>query len=462
MRRSVAVLAALIVLALVPSALAGGGSTSIVVLTGPGSEHARQTGIPLHARGHVVVRFHGDHAAGCEALGTCAYAGTVTWAPPPDGSVNIVQYGAHHRHTDVVLFFATYDANGPAQVPVAQVQRGTTGVCGDVAGSGFDFFDLPVRAGHVDVGVRTDRGDARIETRCPGPLGSDLGRLTSIRRVSVGGLRRGRVALDLSGTHSFKRRGFAGSIESTVTLELGSPRRVNSGPPPHERTRVRHVRYITSRYAVERLSGVEQIAFWGLADPLCGPFDSCGAAGAIALSPSARKGDLTVVAEAPASRPRRDLFAAIGLAAQGRRSGVETYGYGRWVSDGGVTTARVGRADGSPPCTDTAGLRTGLLDFARRGSSLRLAYASPYGEPDALRTRCPGPVKTDLSEFGTLAVGRSPLAVLRHRRVVIHLDRRRSFRGDGYAGTVVPDLTLVLRRTSVRERVVVERIPIFP
>ena len=34
--------------------------------------------------------------------------------------------------------------------------------------------------------------------------------------------------------------------------------------------------------------------------------------------------------------------------------------------------------------------------------------------------------------------------------------------GDGYAGTVVPDLTLVLRRTSVRERVVVERIPIFP
>jgi hypothetical protein len=270
------------------------------------------------------------------------------------------------------------------------------------------------------------------------------------------------MTLDLSGTRAFRARGFSGSIESTLALHLGGPQRLNNRPPPGERTRLRRRRLVTARYAVEQLAGVDRIAFAGLPDPLCGSLDSCGSRGTVAVSPNATTGHLTLEAEAPASRPRRDLYAAIGLREHGRRSGVNTYGFGRWTSDRGISSEALIRADGSPTCRDAIAADAGELLIQPRGSHVRVSTGSFYEGSDPLRTRCPGPFSTDLSPSGNIASGSNPLGALRRRRVVLHLDRRRRFSADGYSGVAAPELTLVLRRMSVRERVVVERIPVGP
>ena len=461
MRRAVGLLAIAMALALTSAASAGGGSTGILILAGPGLEHSRQTAIPFHATGSLVMRFQGDQTAGCEALGICGYTGTVTWTPP-DGSVNLIQFGPHHRSTRAVLFFDEFQAAGADAIPVAQVHRGSAGVCGDVNASEFGFFDLAVRRGRVNVAIRKAPGEGVIQTRCAGPLGSDLAHLTPVRAVSVARLLRGRMTLDLSGTRAFRAPGFAGAIESSLVLHLGAPQRLNNRPPPGERTRLRRRRVVTVRYAVEQLAGVDRISFAGLPDPLCGPLDSCGSRGTVAVSPNATTGHLIVEAEAPASRPRRDLYAAVGLREHGRRSGVNTYGFGRWISDRGISSETLTRRDGSPTCRDAIAVDAGELTIQPHGSQVRVSTGSFYQGPDPLRTRCPGPFSTDLSPSGNIASGGNPLGALRRRRVVLHLNRRRRLSGDGYSGVAAPELTLVLRRTSVKERVIVERIPVGP
>ena len=45
--------------------------------------------------------------------------------------------------------------------------------------------------------------------------------------------------------------------------------------------------------------------------------------------------------------------------------------------------------------------------------------------------------------------------------MTLRLDSHRRFSHDGYAGSSTPNLTLVLRRTAVREHVRVLHIPIY-
>jgi hypothetical protein len=73
---------------------------------------------------------------------------------------------------------------------------------------------------------------------------------------------------------------------------------------------------------------------------------------------------------------------------------------------------------------------------------------------DLLRTRCPGPLLTDLADDTPLAAGRLPLRALGRRRVTLHLNRGAQELAPNYRLRSRPDLTLVLEREEVERRVI--------
>jgi hypothetical protein len=91
----------------------------------------------------------------------------------------------------------------------------------------------------------------------------------------------------------------------------------------------------------------------------------------------------------------------------------------------------------------------GRVDASYEGAGL-------LGGANLLRTRCPGPASDDLS--GPLASGSFPLSAFRHRRVTLRLTTGTGYTTAGYRGRARPDLTIVLRRTRVKDSVVTEEL----
>ena len=79
-------------------------------------------------------------------------------------------------------------------------------------------------------------------------------------------------------------------------------------------------------------------------------------------------------------------------------------------------------------------------------------------EVSVLRTRCGGPMQTDVASVRSFASGSVPTAALRHRQVTIHLTRNRAIVPTAaWQGSLKSDLTVTLVRTRVREQVFTER-----
>jgi hypothetical protein len=83
--------------------------------------------------------------------------------------------------------------------------------------------------------------------------------------------------------------------------------------------------------------------------------------------------------------------------------------------------------------------------------------AGPVVAP--VRTRCPGPLLGAGADGYTLAAAKLPPGALGRPTVTIHLDRAPVLDDDGYTGDAHADMTIVLRRTKVRERLLVQRFP---
>ena len=78
--------------------------------------------------------------------------------------------------------------------------------------------------------------EALLSTRCAGPLDADLAGVGPQIRLTLGQLRTGPRTLQLSGTWSFAAGGFAGTVESNLTMRLGKPVTEQTHPPsrfPH-------------------------------------------------------------------------------------------------------------------------------------------------------------------------------------------------------------------------------------
>jgi hypothetical protein len=152
--------------------------------------------------------------------------------------------------------------------------------------------------------------------------------------------------------------------------------------------------------------------------------------------------------------PRIALRRALGLAPGPRRSNVPVYGYLFWNRGRGTVTAALERR-GEPACRDTSPLSSGAIDLRVRGRRVtaRSGGGGAFAGDELLRTRCPGPLLSDLPRGKLLAVGRIPRRALSRRRLMLHLDQGASAVTPGYRLRSRPHLTVVLERERVKEQV---------
>jgi hypothetical protein len=204
-------------------------SSSALFFGAPGTKVVSGTDIPITAHGEVVVSFRGDAAAGCAAYGLCAYSGTIVLRPQ-GGTLTVITLrhrGRIERQVELVL-----GSGGGAYATSARVQRsdpnGQGGTCADAPSTFFGPGAGAVTHGDL-VTIRLLAPDGSLlQTRCAGPLDGDLATASPSVTVRTARLLRGRMVLDLSGTGTFSVHGFAGTITSTLAMNLGKPR---SQPP---------------------------------------------------------------------------------------------------------------------------------------------------------------------------------------------------------------------------------------
>jgi hypothetical protein len=147
-------------------------------------------------------------------------------------------------------------------------------------------------------------------------------------------------------------------------------------------------------------------------------------------------------------RKLADLRAALGLpGARGHPKGVAWSGYGSWGS--GATTLGAVLSDPTAElCRDKRHVGGLILQIHPSGARIRADLST---DPTAaVRTSCPGPALSPGTELGVLASGFLPRSALRRKRLTVRLTRGRALATDGWSGQTNPDMTIVIRRASVK------------
>ncbi|MDQ6744972.1 MAG: hypothetical protein M3Z27_02980 [Actinomycetota bacterium] len=478
--RSVVLAAVVLVLGLVPVAGARQAGASGSVLTGYSAG--------VRASGRVIVSFHADPAR-CAATSECdVQSGTLTWTPPTSGGLSIFDLGRSRRsRLQAVLELAASDP-GSAQFSASTVvsRRSAAGSssCTDHAGRG-EFAFVPVRevgASALAFGLFSARStyqlpfvpetplelfyrlpfagplsDEPAPTACGGPLPADFLPLLPVRVIPLQALRRAPATVDLSGTAPFAAGGLAGVVRSTLALHLRRLKtgRVRTGAarlPLAELNRV-----ITVGYRVLRVSGSVAVDVTGGAG--CGTSTLCGLSGTLQLHPGPAAGHGYLLAYGSASDTSAvGLRRAVGLEAGRVPPYAQVFGLPSWTRGGGSLTADL-RRGGAELCRDRVPARAGYVALSVRGQRVTASFGSPdftelQGQRDLLRTRCPDPIVASQASNLSLASASVPLRALRRRILTLHLTR-----GAGLISSVLrwrshPDLTIVLERTGISERLV--------
>ncbi|MEA2410804.1 MAG: hypothetical protein QOC77_1365 [Thermoleophilaceae bacterium] len=446
----------------VASAQTGDFAQSVTFFGGGGTRPLSAYESAVKGSGQVTVEFHGDEAAGCAAAHLCGVSGTVTWSPGSGGFLLAFGERSHGQHIESGTLAVGDDLGYGDPGTSARVRRAGDGgapgsLCADVGSSIASSNPAPRRG--TSIAFSLFETDEVLRTRCAGPLTRDVASLMPTRTISERAVRRGGAKLDFSADGEFASHGLAGTLHSNVVLHVGKGSNLlqsqqQAAPPPG--TRSQRTRYLEVSYRIASVSGRVVTSVRGLADPdLCGPLDSCGLLGTLTTAPSSSTGDGSVIAFGSAKHTKRDLRRALGLAPGPVPRGVQRVGFFEW-EDAGSVASDLTRA-GAPACADSTPLAGGgLLDLGFSGAHATARYdggdVTLGGDP--LRTRCPGPSASDAT--GGLAVGTVPLAALGARRATLRLTRGTSFHANGYRGATRPDLTVVIRRTRLRDHVEVE------
>jgi hypothetical protein len=405
----------------------------------PGAKVLSETDIPVRVQGDLVVTFHGDAAAGCAARGVCAYSGTIV-VRPRAGQVGVVSYRRHGRtgHSVFVGFGEPDNAYTTSARVTRSVAGAPVGTCADAQSSLFPgVLSASSHGGRVTIRL-LGAGGSLLQTRCAGPLDSDLAAVSPAATISLTRLEHGRTVLGLSAVHTFASHGFAGTIDSTLTLTLGKPNRqtMRESFPPGVKTH--RVRTVIEQLSLVGLRGGLSATVQGTGDPIvCDLLDSCGARGTLSLSGPLREGSGQLIATGPARRPYADFLAALGLSRTGHARGIAVFGSVNWQQR---VRARLSQAGGV--CTDTA-LDGGVgLALAVRGES--------GGFTGSWRTRCPGP---SLRNGQPILAGPLDRSMLGHREFTLRLEGSGTSFDDGYLIHARGRLSVVLRRGRITRQV---------
>jgi hypothetical protein len=324
-------------------------------------------------------------------------------------------------------------------------------------------YSIELRA--MGLAVPSFGASENLRTRCAGPMAGDVSALLPAHLIGQRALLHGGRRLDFSADRPFAAHGLAGTVHSTVAMRvIGGEQVLDEGSGGRTvRTHIVRHRALDVTYRVERVSGRVVAGVRGLADPdLCGPLDACGLMGSVTVSTSASAGEAHVNALASIRHSRRDLRRAVGLSPGPRPRGVSVSGFGV-LQQQGTVTSDLTRA-GAPDCSDSepvTGPGSLLLDFTGNRAFARYGSGGDAfgGLGDPLHTRCPGPGIADVVPSGALASATVPLRAFGDRRLTLRLTQGSAYGADGYSGRTHPDVTMVLRRTHVREYVQVERVP---
>jgi hypothetical protein len=421
-----------------------------VFLYGGGGRLVSQTDMSVCATGRLTVTFAGDPATGCAADGLCGYVGTETWQPQNGGDLAVATFEQHGQRSTT----ATMVLGGPGNPVLSAVQHsqatGTTTACSDQSQGGVGFFSLPVSGPRVMIGLR-GADEPLLGTRCAGPLDADLAAALPSRALSLNRLLRGDATIDLTASGRFAAHGLAGAVRSTIVLALGRTRRSSGSAGSSLPQGVTRLRLAQVMYRVTRLDGsAVAVVRSSVLAASCGPFDACGLAGAIDVTPGTlSEGSVSLIATAALRRSKRDLLAALGVANGGNPSGLSVQGGGDASLHHGEVIADLTQGSASA-CRDQTRLRQAGIQLRQRAGRLEISVspsASQAGDP--LRTRCPGP------ELGShqLVSASVPLSALRHPTLTVALHGG-SFSDGPYRVTTRSTLTLTLRRAGIKTQLV--------
>lgn len=425
-----------------------------VSLAAPAAAGAATVETDVRSTGSLTITWRGDAARGCAEAGACDVAGALT-----------VDLASDSGRTSSGPGVTSFDGIGlQSEGAVVRVLRGPAddpaGACVDRLEGGLLQLE-PQRApgGRTLLALRSAsfNGRALSSGRCAGPLPSDLAAGLPSVTVATSRLRAARFEVDLRGTRPFAAGPYAGEVISSVRVNVEqriSPDRSRdreSGPPP-PRPRRRRPRQaalqISYRATVE---GGLTTAFSGGTG--CEALDACGLRGVheVAALPG-QTVRLAVVAFGPLSALRqRTVAGALAAFSAGRLEGIGD-GSGPLRGRSTVTVER----DGGPRCRDAVpvlDLPPLTLTAGRRGA-VRLALGGrDFGETtDILRTRCPGPSRSDVAGRRSLAVSEVPVAALTRRSQVVRLRQVRPPGGAfaiGARGEVVVRLELTRARLRI-------------
>jgi hypothetical protein len=213
--RLLAVLTAMLGTALLVPALAG--AQGVTLYGSSGTVLSTQT-IAVHLTGQLTVEFHGDAASGCASRGLCGYSGTVSWRPPPSATIEVSTSRIHGRLSyslDLLPAGSTSFLGFSGGVTTSDVQfsplaPAVASSCLDASATG-ESLTLPVRDGHVAFTL-AGASPSVLQTRCAGPLASDVIPELPVPTLPFAAVLRGRRTVALSAATTFASGGFAGTV----------------------------------------------------------------------------------------------------------------------------------------------------------------------------------------------------------------------------------------------------------
>ncbi len=438
----------------------------------------------VRASGRLTVSFTSASSTPCGGADRCAVRrATMTWGAPAGGGIELIDLGGNERPRLQASLDLTSTPRMPQSSFATSIQRAGSGSCMDSTEVA-DEAELPVTddgdggltfslygVSHplVALGPQSPlslaeallssgpQADVPPPTHCGGPLPADFLPLLPSRQVSLATLRDGATRIDLSGTAAFAAHGFRGSVRSTIVLHVARLR------GQAQQTRTPRVplseadRVITLGYRVMRVSGAVAIKATGNPST-CEAFAACGLSAAMTVQPGFAAGHADLIAYAGNFISWRLLRRAVGLAPGHIPLDAQVYGLATWTSNAGSVSAALTR-NGTRVCDDSAPLHISAVEIMVQGQRARAVFGGSdfaFVTPgrDLLRTRCPGPVLGDLDPSQALASVTFPVALLARPTLTLHLVDGATEAGPGFTWRSKPDLTIVLRRTRLAQRLV--------
>lgn len=400
------------------------------------SAAVRSAQVEAVVSGSLVISFHGDPAAGCQARRVCAYQGQIIWRPEQAmGGV----LGFHQGQAELIVFGDTQDSPAGSGV-FTRVQRqtssGRTASCVDAVTNDVTT-PLFVHAGEISLqvpGVDTQG----FATRCAGPAPADIASAIPLARLPLTEALKGHRQFDLQATREFAGGGFAGTVRSTLVIHLGAP--LSSGGSSATKVRI-----VTEQLTETAASGTVNEQFAGSpATQGCGLLDSCGLQGSLTLQPAQHSSIGMIEALGAVHRPIRDFLTALGLSTHGRTAGIYVYGELYWTRLGNLASVE---QQNNVTCTDTQpGGQAALLMLSSGGR-----LSAQYAPINPLRDRCPGP--TPPFDQTPLAATTIPRRTIAAHTFTLTLRATRPFTDDGYLGQLNGTIHLAIARGNPIARI---------